>query len=959
MRALRCGWIAAAIVFLAAHLASAQAGTAGLTGTVKDAQGAVVPGATVTATNQSLGTARTTMSNAEGAYSIPGLQPGDYNVKVELTGFRTFVHEKVELRVDSITPVDAVLQLGSLSETVTVSEVTPIVNTTDASVGNTMSRETDPQPARSKGAKRRAPAQPAARRGLHSDHECEHHRSALWLGRGRARRPAERHARRHRRQRSADAGRLHVGGAHDAGSAAGVPRPHDQLRRRDGPLERPAGLARHAQRHQPVRRLGVLDHPPHGDVDQRVLPRTVAAAVESAEQGAETRQGYLTAARSAVRFTATSCSSSPTSRACRRRARAPVMRDVPSDSLRDGVLMYQCANAGRVSRRAASTASASTHPVPAGWYGLTPAEIAAIDPLGIGPSLAASQYFKQFPSPNEPGLDGVNIMDFRSRRRSRTTFHTFIGRVDYKAGDEPHALRARQQPGRHDQHRAAVPRPGLGDADAVQQQRLRDRLRRGARRRPRQQLPLRLHEDRREHGRQLNCELRHVPVHLADFEPAHVHDDARDADAEHRQRPVVASRASTRMKVGTNLRFTRIPTTRNSSSYLNTSGQPLVGGGVGRQHAGQRVLHRARLLHVPAVAASFQAGYADAWLNILGVLSQATQRANYNKDGNAAGRRHAGRRANIASDEYEWYVQDTWQLRPNLDDQRRPALQPLLAAVRGQRPAGRADRQHGPVVRPSASAEHAEGHSVEREPDRHLRPRRAEERQEGVLRLGQEQLRAAHLRGVDAESRRRLVADRNDRMVVRGGYSKVFDRVGQGPRDELRSKASRSACRRRSAARSARRTRPIRPPVSSTPRTMPSTMPAAPAGGFPQTPPLRAGIITSSIDDTLVTPSAHMTNLPSSARHQPQLHDRGRLRRPLRPRPADSPRPRDAAEPDRPAVRRWTTSPRRRRSSRPRRRPASRLAPRSSAYAALAGDRVLGEPVSRRGQRQLHRRRRR
>ena len=41
---------------------------------------------------------------------------------------------------------------------------------------------------------------------------------------------------------------------------------------------------------------------------------------------------------------------------------------------------------------------------------------------------------------------------------------------------------------------------------------------------------------------------------------------------------------------------------------------------------------------------------------------------------------------------------------------------------------------------------------------------------------------------------------------------------------------------------------------------MPPTMPAAPPGGFPQTPPQRAGIITSSIDDTLVTPSAHMTS---------------------------------------------------------------------------------------------------
>ena len=44
---------------------------------------------------------------------------------------------------------------------------------------------------------------------------------------------------------------------------------------------------------------------------------------------------------------------------------------------------------------------------------MTPAEIAAIDPLGIGPSRAALAYFNQFPSPNDPGRDGRNLMDYR------------------------------------------------------------------------------------------------------------------------------------------------------------------------------------------------------------------------------------------------------------------------------------------------------------------------------------------------------------------------------------------------------------------------------------------------------------------------------------------------------------------------------------------------------------------
>lgn len=123
-------------------LAWAQAGTAGVVGTVKDPQGAVIPGASVTATNKATGAVRTTVTNENGSYTLTALQPGAYTVKVELSGFKTFVHENVDMRVDSITRADATLAIGDLAETVTVTESTPVLNTTDASVGNVISEET-------------------------------------------------------------------------------------------------------------------------------------------------------------------------------------------------------------------------------------------------------------------------------------------------------------------------------------------------------------------------------------------------------------------------------------------------------------------------------------------------------------------------------------------------------------------------------------------------------------------------------------------------------------------------------------------------------------------------------------------------------------------------------------------------------------------------------------------------
>ena len=57
-----------------------------------------------------------------------------------MTGFKTYIRENVPLRVDSTTQLDAVLPVGALAETVTVIEATPIINTTDASLGNTMTQ---------------------------------------------------------------------------------------------------------------------------------------------------------------------------------------------------------------------------------------------------------------------------------------------------------------------------------------------------------------------------------------------------------------------------------------------------------------------------------------------------------------------------------------------------------------------------------------------------------------------------------------------------------------------------------------------------------------------------------------------------------------------------------------------------------------------------------------------------
>src|SRR5260370_23349616 len=89
-------WLSAAILLGVSGSLFAQA-TATINGRIVDQAGAVLPGATITITEGATGVARTTVSNAEGLYSVPALSPGTYNVKAELAGFATAVRSSISL----------------------------------------------------------------------------------------------------------------------------------------------------------------------------------------------------------------------------------------------------------------------------------------------------------------------------------------------------------------------------------------------------------------------------------------------------------------------------------------------------------------------------------------------------------------------------------------------------------------------------------------------------------------------------------------------------------------------------------------------------------------------------------------------------------------------------------------------------------------------------------------------
>ena len=105
-----------------------------ITGEVKDGSGAVIPGASVTATNTGTNAAREMPSNEAGSYTFAALPPGPYVVKAELQGFRT-VTQEVQLQIEATVRVNFTMEIGTLSETAEVTGVAPLITTENATVG--------------------------------------------------------------------------------------------------------------------------------------------------------------------------------------------------------------------------------------------------------------------------------------------------------------------------------------------------------------------------------------------------------------------------------------------------------------------------------------------------------------------------------------------------------------------------------------------------------------------------------------------------------------------------------------------------------------------------------------------------------------------------------------------------------------------------------------------------------
>src|SRR5467141_912320 len=113
-----------------------------IAGLVTDSSGGAVVGATVTLTDKSTNTTRTTASNESGRYTFANIAPGVYQINANKTGFRVAKVSEMKVTVGTPSTVDFILEIGSVAETVEVTATGAELQTANATMGTTLSGDT-------------------------------------------------------------------------------------------------------------------------------------------------------------------------------------------------------------------------------------------------------------------------------------------------------------------------------------------------------------------------------------------------------------------------------------------------------------------------------------------------------------------------------------------------------------------------------------------------------------------------------------------------------------------------------------------------------------------------------------------------------------------------------------------------------------------------------------------------
>jgi Carboxypeptidase regulatory-like domain len=408
-----------------------------LLGDVTDPSGAAVVKATVSATDNATKTTRTARTDSAGSYSFAQLAPGVYTVKVTMQSFKTYVADQVNVAVATPTTLNVRLELGSQSDQVTVTvPVTPSLNTTDATIGNAFSeKEVKDLPFLARNVVNLLTIQPGVVSTGQSDTDL------LQMG-------ASSNDVLDRREGSVNGmrgtqGNVTVDGAdandyqNEVAFTSAIQLTLDSVQefRVTTASDNASGGGAAGARVALVTKSGSNEF--HGNT--RWYYRTAGATANSFFNNATGQprpqlQRNIGGGSLGGRVVPDRLFFFVDVEARRDNSQKPAgPRIIPSDALRDGVLVYQCVNASQCPGGTVQGLTGS-HTIPAGAFGLTPAQFKQLDPAGIGVNPAEIQYMAIDPHGNDPTVSPDNGLSFNGlvfNAPLKTASNIYTARIDY------------------------------------------------------------------------------------------------------------------------------------------------------------------------------------------------------------------------------------------------------------------------------------------------------------------------------------------------------------------------------------------------------------------------------------------------------------------------------------------------------------------------------------------------
>lgn len=420
--------------------------TTSLRGLVSDPSGAAIPNATVHLVNADTGFERTAPTDAQGNYVFNAVLPGTYTVSVEASGFSRYEEKNVQLLVNLPATRNIKMKIGATSETVTVTEQAPLINTTDSSQGNTMSgNEIGNLPLEGRNVAQLLTLQPGV---VYTSDRADFNNA------GDTRSGAVNGER-------SDQNNLTLDGidVNDQGNGFAfqtvIPVTVDSVEEfrvttsnYGADQGRSAGaevaLVTRGGTNQLHGSLYEFNRSSFGEANDFFLKSSEAATGSPNKPLQLVRNIFGGSVGGPIKHDRLFFFLNYEGH--RQAEAASASRSIPSPALANGIIQYKCVSGDPACAAPPAVPCTSfntsllTCPFQpaAGTFALSAAQLASIDPLGFGPSSSSLAYFQSYYTnptvvPNDPTTgDGLNFVGFRFGGSQHIRDNIFIGRIDYK-----------------------------------------------------------------------------------------------------------------------------------------------------------------------------------------------------------------------------------------------------------------------------------------------------------------------------------------------------------------------------------------------------------------------------------------------------------------------------------------------------------------------------------------------